>query len=138
MPAAAEDENLFRKTSKLEVEYCESSLKNHSFQGECQDEVILFHATKLVDSLYIWIGYRNVPKFADLSLALNNKYDSQPICTRLIGDFIDEPSKNIALKLSKKLNKVVYVSLNINVNRFSIPYVNTRLQEEITKHPTYF
>lgn len=127
-----------QKTSTLNVEYTQSNFILHNFWAEFNNDSIVFQTVKMLDSLYIWIGYSNQKNFNDLSVAMDNKYGSVPVSTRLIGDTTEETSKNIAIKLSKKLKKVVYVSLNVADDRLTLPVIDKRIQEEIGKFPEYF
>lgn len=126
------------KSSKLDIEYCKPHFKLHTFFGELNNDMVMFQVIKMIDSLYIWIGHNNQPMLQDLSLAMDNKYGKLPVSTRLLGDSIDETSKNISTKLCKRLNKAVYVSLNVEDNRFNIESVEKRIQKEIVEFPEYF
>ncbi|GLV38691.1 hypothetical protein CBL_05690 [Carabus blaptoides fortunei] len=126
------------KTSKLDIEYCKSNFKLHTFFGELSSDMVMFQVIKMFDSVYIWIGLNNQPTLQDLSMAMYNQHGQVPVSTVLLGDSVEETSKNISTKLCKKLNKVVCVSLNVEDNRFNIESIEKRIQKEIVEFPEYF
>lgn len=127
-----------QQTSKLKIEYIKPSFLLHAFQLELENRVIFYQVIKMKDSLYIWIGNKNNPLLSNLSLAMQTRYDKIPLATKLLGEELDTTSRNIACRLSKRLNKVVYVSFNVEESNFNVPLIEKRLNEEINKYPDKF
>lgn len=125
------------KTDKS-VQYVPSNFEIHSFKAEILEKKIVYQVIKMENSLLIYINDLENSQFMDLSLAMNNRYENEAIGTRLIGDFTEEISKNIACRIAKKLQKVVYISYNLGQERFSTPLIEKRLYEEIKNNPDKF
>ena len=79
---------------------------------------INFHSIRYENnSLYIWIGDSSC-KMENLSCSLKTKYSNDPLSTEILQVNCTEqvatnPSTDLAIKLAKKLNKQVFVSLNV-------------------------
>ncbi|KAK9884072.1 hypothetical protein WA026_005011 [Henosepilachna vigintioctopunctata] len=116
----------------------ESSFKVHVFTEEIHDKKIIFQVLKMLDSCMIFINDKEDLKFNDLTLALQSRFEQEPLCTRLIGHTAENTSINLSNKLKKKLNKTVYVSLNIDEDRLLVPAVEKRLNAEIKSNPDNF
>lgn len=123
---------------KLNIEYTTPSFQLHSFGVEIENNQILFQVVKMKDSLYLWVGNKHHPVLQNMALAMNTKYDNFPIATKILGDEMETQSKNVACRLSKKLNKPVYVSYNLEETTFTVPVIEKRLSEEIKKFPEKF
>lgn len=117
---------------------------------------IYFHSIKYDGNcLYLWIGDSNC-KLENLSCAMQTNYSSNPLSTELIQVNSEQttgsnPSSDLATKLSKRLNKQVFVSLNVPLesaefNQFNDlegslsaqQLVERRLFEEIKANPDKF
>lgn len=119
--------------------FIEPSFKLHTFSTEAVDKKVLFQVIKMVDSLIIFINLADTMVLYDLSLGMfNTRTMEQPIATKIMGDFAEDTSKNMALKFAKKLGKTVYISLNIDNDRLMLPSVEKRLCEEIKNKPDKF
>ncbi|CAH1117264.1 unnamed protein product [Phaedon cochleariae] len=126
------------RSTNQNVEYVPSKFNIHTFDAEILEHKLLFQVIKMQDSLLFYINDKDQLKFSDISLALKSRYDSSPLGTRLIGDFTDEISKNIAIRLSKKTDKAVFLSFNVDHDgRFS-PLVEKRIYEEMKNYPVMF
>lgn len=90
------------------------------------------------DSLFIYINEKDHDQFSDLSLAMKNRFDDSPIGTNLIGKSVEDFSKNMACKLSKRTNKAVYLSCNFEQSRVLIPHVEKAISDEIKNKPECF
>ena len=114
---------------------------------------IFFHSIKYDNNcLYVWIGDSNC-KQENLSCAMQTNYSSSPLATEILQincaeQVTTNPSSDLATKLAKKLNKQVFVSLNVpfdsvefdeNDNNVSVQQAMERcLFEEIKSHPDMF
>ena len=120
------------------VEYIKPSFEIHGFSTNISDAPVYFHVMKMENSLFLWIGSGTDPTFEDLSMAMNTRYDSLPLGTRLMGPSSDMTSSNLSVRLSKRLGQAVYVSYNLASDRLILPAVEKRLQEEMKLHPEKF
>lgn len=101
---------------------------------------ILFHSIKLSDKcLYIWIGDFN-SKLENLACSMQTPYEREPIGIEIIQPNTDDPNNNslsrdLSIKLAKKLNKQVLVSFNISqcLLEQSIPNEEATLMQLIEK-----
>lgn len=119
--------------------FIESGFKLHTFAGEAVEKKVLFQVIKMLDSLIIFINLADSMVLRDLSLGMfNTRTMQEPIATKIIGDFADEVSKNMALKFARKLGKTVYISLNVSDDRLMLPAIEKRLCEEIKNKPDKF
>lgn len=123
----------------LKIQFKEPSFKLHTFTTEILDKKVLFQVIRLVDSLMIFINLMDKMVLSDLSLGMfNTRRMEEPVGTRIIGDFVEDSSKNMALKIARKLGKSVYISLNVSNDRLMLPAVEKRLCEEIKNKPDKF
>lgn len=120
------------------IEYTKSNFEIHNFGTEIAETPVHFQVLKMDNSLFIWIGSWTDPTFSDLGMALNSSYDRLPLFTRLMGSNTDMTSLNIACRLSKKLERAVFVSYNLPSDRLILPAVEKRLQEEVAAYPEKF
>ncbi|PSN35860.1 hypothetical protein C0J52_11644 [Blattella germanica] len=135
-----DDEHIPLSTSggSATVEYIKPNFEIYNFGAEVAESPVCFQIMKMEKSLFIWIGSPTEPSFEDLSMAINTRYDSLPLGTRLMGANVDMTSSNLASRLSKKLNQAVFVSYNFSSDRLYLPTIEKRLQEEIKAHPEKF
>ncbi|KAG5888005.1 hypothetical protein JTB14_016629 [Gonioctena quinquepunctata] len=108
------------ESPRTDIQYVESEFKLHTFRDEIMDKKLTFQLIKMKDSLLLYINDKDNIHFDDLSLGLKNRYDDSTLGTRLIGNFTEEYSKNIACKISKKLKKAVFMSCNLDPDRIII------------------
>ena len=97
--------------------------------------------------LYVWIGDSNC-KLENISCAMKTSYSEQPLNTNLLlsSDHSAQISSDLALKLAKKLNKQVFVSVNIAFSAIYdsesqdlfIKTIQTALFNEIKQNPDKF
>lgn len=127
------------RSSSCGVQSTPPTFKLHTFATEAANKSVLFQVIKMSDSCIIFINYKDNMTLDDLSLSMfNNKRMDSPIATQILGNFVEETSKMIALKLSKRLGKTVYVSYNIDFDRITLPLIEARLFKEIKEHPDRF
>jgi hypothetical protein len=113
--------------------------------------LISFHSIKYDNNcLYVWIGDSNC-KMENLSTSIKTNYSSDPLSTEILQinspeQVVTNPSSDLAIKLAKKLNKQVFVSLNVpfdavefDENDLSIQQMLEKcLFEEIKSRPEMF
>ncbi|RZC37994.1 hypothetical protein BDFB_012578 [Asbolus verrucosus] len=93
----------------------------------------------MTDSLLIFINDKDNMQLSNMFVSLLSRYDNLPLCTRLLGSFTEEEiSKAIACRLSKKLNKTVFVSCNVEEDRTLLVTVEKRIYDEIKGRPEMF
>ena len=101
----------------------------HDFSEASQESFLLgtprlskvyFHTMKFSDrSVYIWIGNEAL-KFENMTCAMQTPYAKEPLTTRIFSanstDFetSNETCSDLACKLAKRLQKQVYVSMNVS------------------------
>ncbi|XP_044280479.1 proteasome assembly chaperone 4 isoform X2 [Varanus komodoensis] len=69
----------------------------HNFHGRLAEQLVHFHAMRLKDSLFLWIG--DAPQFGNLAVAMCTPRDSIPASTLLTGDASDTTSISLAQRL---------------------------------------
>lgn len=106
------------------------SFKFHKFVDQVGEVSISCHIIKMEDCLYLWVGDATNSVMNDLTFAMQSKYESVPIATKIMGSVGDEISLNIAKRLTKKLGKPVYISFNLQTDRMLLPKIEQRIQEE--------
>ncbi|XP_044727003.1 uncharacterized protein LOC123290765 [Chrysoperla carnea] len=122
----------------LSMKKVESKLKISSFKIHIQQITTKLNVIKMKNSILIWIGDASLPAFNDLSLSIQNRYDNTILKTSILGK--NDESLNLAARLCKKLNKQVYVSLNV-FNEIGMPIilaVEKMLYEIIKNNPDCF
>ncbi|KAJ3648417.1 hypothetical protein Zmor_020222 [Zophobas morio] len=134
----SEKEDRLTGEDGIKVEYTTSNFTIHKFNAVISERKIVYQVVKMTDSLLIFINEKDNMQFSTLFLSLMNRYDTQPICTRLFGDFTVEVSKGIASRLAKKLCKAVYVSCNMEEDRTLLTLIEQRMYEEIKENPDMF
>ena len=109
------------------IEYCESTIHSHGFQFKVCDKSVIVKALKLEKSLFLWIGSTSQPVLDDLALSMSTPYGHDPLQTNLMGDVLNMTSANLASRLSKKLNKPVYVGFNLDCDKMSLPAIEIKI-----------
>ncbi|NXH11397.1 PSMG4 protein, partial [Bucco capensis] len=69
----------------------------HDFSGSLGELRVHFHAMRLRDSLFLWVGA--APALASLAVAMCSPRDSIPVATSLLGDPSDTASACLAQRL---------------------------------------
>jgi hypothetical protein len=112
--------------------------------------LIQFHTIQFSNkSVYIWIG-DNQAKLDNISCSMKTPYQQEPVSIELLAYMNPEEEENfstsLACKLSKKLNKQVFVSFNIapelqktSFNETNlILLIEKHLFQQLKKYPQYF
>lgn len=85
---------------------------------------VSYHSLKCSDKcLYVWIG-DNGNRLENLSCSMQTPYEKEPLGVEIIQSNKQEQqnsifgnlSRDLAIKLAKKLNKQVFVSFNVSIN----------------------
>ena len=127
----------------------------YEFLGEIAGVNYKYWVLRLDNQLLIHISQSNENPLDDLSVAM----PGGQIATTIIGkcliaqipksDSCDTPSlpgddmdntasERLAKKLAKKLNKQIFVSLNVMDDRLIVPALEKKLVQEIETHPEVF
>lgn len=122
----------------VKLEMAESNLKTHSFTEKIGTILVSFSVLKLKDSLFVWVGSSDEPKLMNMCVAMKSSYESLPLTSQILGPHSDDLSSGLASQLSRRLNKPVFVSVNLQIDRFLFPEVTKRLKEEIKINAEYF
>ncbi|XP_052553562.1 proteasome assembly chaperone 4 isoform X2 [Tympanuchus pallidicinctus] len=69
----------------------------HDFSGQLGEQRVHFHAMRLQDSLFLWVGA--APALSSLAVAMCSPRDSVPVSTSLLGDPSDTASACLAQRL---------------------------------------
>lgn len=113
-----------------------SVFTSHLFSGEASGQAINFRVLKMQDSIFIYIGKKDDEVLDGLAVGLLSPYDDRQAITTSILESTE--SRDIAQKLAVKLNKPVFISFNISVDRFTSPIVEKQLLQEIKERPEFF
>lgn len=91
------------------------------------------------NQLFLWIGLETEPAFKELSLGVGTAYDVTPTAVKLMGNISSIISSTLAIRLSKRCKKSVFVSFNLpEDNHDLVTKVEERLLEEIKLTPQFF
>ncbi|NXL68549.1 PSMG4 protein, partial [Chordeiles acutipennis] len=71
----------------------------HDFSGRLGEQQVHFHAMRLRDSLFLWVGA--APALASLAVAMCSPRDSVPVAASLLGDPSDTASACLAQRLGR-------------------------------------
>ncbi|XP_021241076.1 proteasome assembly chaperone 4 isoform X1 [Numida meleagris] len=74
-----------------------SGIGLHDFSGQLGEQRVYFHAMRLRDSLFLWVGA--APALSSLAVAMCSPRDSVPVSTSLLGDPSDTASACLAQRL---------------------------------------
>ncbi|XP_032079005.1 proteasome assembly chaperone 4-like isoform X2 [Thamnophis elegans] len=115
----------------------EAGISLHNFCGRLAEQVVHFHAMRLRDSLFLWVG--DGPELSNLAVAMCNPRDSIPASTLLFGNASDNTSNSLAQRLASKTKKQIFVSYSIqNTDNSFILLVENRIKEEMATFPDKF
>lgn len=131
-------ENGCNKPGEAVIEYTTSSFQKHEFAETFSDTCIEFTVLKMKDSVFICLCLKNEPKLLDMSLAIQSPYSALPSSIKILGNTADVTSTNLATRLHQKLQKPVYVSCNVTLDRILLPAIEKRLAEEIKNKQEFF
>lgn len=116
-----------------------SKFASHLFKAEIAGlttMIVNYRVLKMDNSVFIYIGPKDDEQLSGLALGLiilnhNDKSTSTAILE-------NQESKDMAQKLSVRLNKPVFVSCNLNLDRHTSPVVEKHLIDEIKERPECF
>ncbi|KAI4467042.1 proteasome assembly chaperone 4 [Holotrichia oblita] len=112
--------------------------KRENTPSQIEDKRIMYQVLVMKDSLMVFINNKSEMSLKDMSIAMIGQHCKDPISSKLFGDFMDESSQALATKLSKKLQKPVYVSYNVENDRLTSVLVERQLFKEIKDNPDKF
>ncbi|XP_032036491.1 proteasome assembly chaperone 4 [Aythya fuligula] len=119
------------------VAMVESGIVLHDFSGRLGEQRVHFHAMRLRDSLFLWVGA--APALASLAVAMCSPRDGVPVSTSLLGDPSDTASACLAQRLARKTKKQIFVSYNLqNTDSNFTLLIENRIKEEMTAFPEKF
>uniref|UniRef100_A0A8C7EDZ0 Proteasome assembly chaperone 4 n=1 Tax=Nothoprocta perdicaria TaxID=30464 RepID=A0A8C7EDZ0_NOTPE len=109
----------------------------HDFSGQLGEQLVHFHAMRLRDSLFLWVGA--APALASLAVAMCSPRDSVPVSASLLGDPSDPAGVSLARRLASKTKKQIFVSYNLQNtdSNFSL-LIENRIKEEMMAFPEKF
>ncbi|CAM5091371.1 unnamed protein product [Eretmochelys imbricata] len=109
----------------------------HDFCGRAGEQLVHFHAMRLRDSLFLWVGAE--PALRSLAVAMCSPYDSIPVSTSLLGGASDTISNSLAQRLARKTKKQIFVSYNLqNTDSSFTLHIENRIKEEMMAFPEKF
>lgn len=114
-----------------------SSFQEHIFKTEALQISFTIRVLKMLDSILIHICNSENEVLDEMAVAMPFK-TGETVGTTVIGSTLDCGSKELALKLSEKLNKQVYVSYNASISKLFRLKLEKRLIDEINKNPQFF
>ncbi|XP_070536137.1 proteasome assembly chaperone 4-like [Ptychodera flava] len=129
--------NYVNGTMEVTVEQAQCSTQIYNFSERLLQQLVHFHALKLTDSVFLWIG-TGTANLSSLAVAMTTKFDNIPASASLLGETSDTPSMSLAQKLAKKTGKQIFVSYNLQTDPMLLPLVEKRLIEEIDRYPDKF
>lgn len=89
-------------------------------------------------SLFIYIGRKDEEAFEGLGIGFTTNSQNKEGVSASIYNAENTESRDLAQKLSVRLNKPVFLSCNESVDRITKPSVEQRLVDEILEFPEYF
>ncbi|XP_058034145.1 proteasome assembly chaperone 4 [Ahaetulla prasina] len=115
----------------------EGGISLHNFSWRLAEHLVNFHAMRLQDSLFLWVGDR--PELSNLAVAMCTPRDSIPASALLFGNASDNTSNCLAQRLASKTKKQIFVSYNVqNTDNGFILLVENRIKEEMAAFPDKF
>ncbi|KAM6135308.1 proteasome assembly chaperone 4 [Pterocles gutturalis] len=109
----------------------------HDFSGRLGEQRVHFHAMRLRDSLFLWVGA--APALVSLAVAMCSPRDSVPVAASLLGDRSDTVSACLARRLASKTRKQIFVSYNLqNTDSNFTLLIENRIKEEMMAFPEKF
>lgn len=112
----------------------QSTFSSHCFSEQITGETFTFRVLQMQESLFIYVGKKDSEEFGGLAIGFSNQQKES-----LSSSIVESPeSRDLAQKLSSRLNKPVFVSFNGPSDRIVKPSIEQRLIKEITDFPDYF
>ena len=88
---------------------CAPRIKIESFSGSMLDQPFACQIMHLADCYWIWVGTGSSPCLANLSTAVQTRFDAMPLATTVVGSDLNE-GPGMAQRLSRRLGKMIFVS----------------------------
>ncbi|XP_067651924.1 proteasome assembly chaperone 4-like [Haliotis asinina] len=112
------------------------SVTVHTFTEHIMDTAVFYQVIKMSDSFHLWVGAK--PSLENMTLAMNTRFETQPLASHLFGDSSNSTAMSLAQRLAKKTGKQVFVSCNIGYDQLAMPVVEKRIIEEMKQRPEMF
>lgn len=112
-----------------------SHLASYQFSAEISNSWYNYRILKMNGSLFIYIGEKSNETFDELAMAIPS---DEIIGTTIIGNDSVIDSKEIAMQITRRLKKQVFISCNVRSDNLLKPLLIKRLAEEIKEHPKEF
>lgn len=109
----------------------ENEVRVKSFSEVIAGQEVNFYILCMKQSFMLWVGLDTT--FRALSVAMNSRFEADPICTQLLGDTANSQSTNLSKRLAKKTGCQCYVSLNIkdpSLCQLVEKHINTLYEKE--------
>ncbi|CAI8032867.1 Proteasome assembly chaperone 4 [Geodia barretti] len=89
----------------------ESEVRVRTFSEVFAGQKVEFYILCMKRSFLLWAGVDG--SFSTLSVAMNTRFESDPVSTNLLGDSINAASSSLSKRLAKRTGCQCFVSLNI-------------------------
>lgn len=114
-----------------------SSVEPFLFEAMIENQKFMYRILKLKESIFIYIGPEECEVFDEMAMAMPG-VDNEIVSTKIVGSGPGCDSECLAQKISKRLQKPVYLSCSIPVDRVIRPAIEARLIDEINNHACAF
>lgn len=114
----------------------ESKFIPHYFTGEVIGQTINYRVLKMQDSVFIYIGKKDEEALDGLAVGLMQPFNNKEAISTSILESTE--SHDLAQKLAVRLNKPVFISCNLSIDRLTAPVVEKHLIQEIKERPEIF
>ncbi|KAF7267273.1 proteasome assembly chaperone 4 [Rhynchophorus ferrugineus] len=126
------------KSTNPKIEFVPPETKLHAFFDVISEKKIIFQVIKMQSSVMIFVNNQDVMNCDNIVMAMKTRFSDTPCSTTLMGNLTELVGNNIASRLSKKLEKPVYLSFNLDDDKVLVPLVEERLFQEIQQSPECF
>ncbi|XP_037902841.1 uncharacterized protein LOC119646464 [Hermetia illucens] len=115
-----------------------STFTAHLFQANISEANFVYRVLKMENSLFIYIAEAGFECLNELAVAMPMRNSDEVVATTITGPLLGCDSKELALKISKRLKKQIYLSCNVATDRLVRPLLEKHLVEQIKEHPDWF
>ena len=99
---------------QADVVLCDPEIQIDTLNGSMLDQQFVCQIIHLEASYVIWVGTSaETATLANMSTAVNTRFEKSPIVTTLLGQGLDEGS-GMAQRLAKKCGAMAFVSCNLD------------------------
>ncbi|KAL5286897.1 PSMG4 family protein [Megaselia abdita] len=115
-----------------------TSFTSHISTIEVNEVRINVRVLKMINSVFIYIAPEADESIHEAGVAMPMSNPKEFIGTTILGDQLGCDSQELATKLSRKLEKQVYLSCNVPFDRMLRPILEKNLNSLIKEHPECF